>query len=166
MSEKIITSDGYAIVLFSKDTVRETLKKAKIRKKDLTDLFDEDPNFSELMMTSGAILPIITESINDYFFDIYLNESDTFSDLEWELLKEEGPFNLNIMNDEIWIGAISNLYEWDYKKYDVTSSILGYETLDGVNGKVSFIYEAQKVNLDGGIYEVYVQGYKKRPYQV
>lgn len=158
MNEKKITSNGYAFVLFSKDTLRNTLKKAKISENDLAQLFDKNDDFAELMMSSGSILPVVTASFNDYFFDIYFDKSNFFESSEWELLKEEEPFNLNVSDNEVWVASISELYEWNYSRFDTSDNIIGYKPL---GDDEDFIYQAQKISIDTAIYRVTVQGYRR-----
>lgn len=157
-----ITSDGYAIALFSKEILKTRLSEKRIRKKNLANLFDQNEEFSKYIMTKGVFLPIITASFNDYYFDIYENSSSFFNKDEWKKVKESGGFNLEINEDELWVVAISKIANWNYKSYKTKETTLSYEVFDGIDGAISNIYEAQKKKISSGKYIVTISGFKRK----
>lgn len=157
-----ITSDGYGIVLFSKEVLKNKLSEQNIKSKNLLNLFDENYEFAKEIMYSGTFLPLITASFNDYYFEIYNKKASFFKESEWLKVKNSEWFNLKITEDELWIASISSLANWNYKKYKTNESVLGYEVMDGVGGDMSFIYEAQKIFVESGIYNVSIEAFKRK----
>ncbi|WP_028889222.1 hypothetical protein [Tenacibaculum ovolyticum] len=157
-----ITSNGYAIALFSKEVLKKRLLEDKVKKKNLTKLFDESEDFSKKIMITGTFLPIVTASFNDYFFDIYENESSFFKEDQWVKVKEIEGFNLEVDEGELWVVAINQLGNWSYKKFKTEESTFSYEVLDGVDDDIKNVYEAQKKKVSKGKYIVTVTGYERK----
>lgn len=159
-----ITSNGYVLFLFSKNTLQNFLKEKKVRNKDLAKLFDENSAFAEQLMEAGAALPVVVATHNDFFFDIYENESSFFVSSDWEKLLTKCEFNLKISDNELWISSITNFSNWDYKKFNINETTLGYSILRRMeNGNTdAFYYDSQKIYIESGLYTVTIHGFKRK----
>lgn len=157
-----IDSGSYGICLFSLKEFSKYLKNNKIKSKSLIDFFNKNRSLSDETLKKGIILPINTMSFNQFYFDLFLSEnkkSNYFSDNNWTEIANKGTYNLEINENDFWICSMDVLNTWNANKF--TQSILGYPIKNGVEGKESFYYEAQKLDFDSGKYFVTIHGYKR-----
>ncbi|QYN44520.1 hypothetical protein GYM75_06530 [Gilliamella sp. ESL0441] len=156
-----IDSGSYGICLFSLNNFSKYLKKNKIKSKSLINFFNKNKLLSDDTLEKGIILPINTMSFNQFYFDFITEnkKQSYFSANNWTKIAEKGIFNLEINENELWICSMDVLNAWDINKF--TQNILGYTTKNGVEGKESFYYEAQKMNFASGKYLVTLHGYKR-----
>ena len=119
-------------------------QKNKIKSKSLINFFNKNKLLSDDTLEKGIILPINTMSFNQFYFDFITEnkKQSYFSANNWTKIAEKGIFNLEINENELWICSMDVLNAWDINKF--TQNILGYTTKNGVEGKESFYYEAQK----------------------
>lgn len=153
MNKRIIDTASYGIALFSIDTFMDFLRKNKIKKKKLTNFFDDNNHIFKQSLKEGAWIPIAKIHSIEYELKI-LNKSEEF-DKNWTEVFSHDDFNLKVSDDSaIWICDISYFNKWDPKRLSDRDSV-SYETLDGET-----LFNAFRIEMSQGTYKVSIKGYK------
>ena len=151
--DKILSTYNYGICLFSVDVLQEYLKREKIRKKKLLDLFQKDRERFLDSQKNGIWIPIPQIKSGEYV--IKIEGYDEKFDDNWEEKLEYDGFNIEIKNG-LWICDIGTLLTFNKKEYEDKSEI---SYLDG-DGAV--LYSDFKFQIPEGKYLVSVKGYVRK----
>lgn len=155
MLEKKLTITDYGIYLLSINKLQSFLKENKIRSKKILEVFQKNHELYLKSLKEGVWIPILPIESTKY---IICKENDFDFSIEWQNhFKYEG-FNLDINNDEFWIGSFGSLLNLNIEQFTESSdNSISYKTLDG-----NILYKAFKFNLESGKYLVNILGYKRK----
>ena len=166
--ERRVHSTEYGICLWSMDTLKEFLKKEKIRAKKLLALFDKDHDKFIRLQEEGVWVPIPQIDTDDYCIKIK-NLGEEFDD-SWEKLLEYDGFNLEV-KDGLWVSGLGSFLTFDeaahrgegreYMDYGMKSYDSDKErwhiTLNGYK-----IYHDVWCDVPSGKYKLIIRGYARK----
>lgn len=154
MKEQKLDISDYGLYLLSPNKLVSFLKENKIRSKKILQYFQTKHDKYLNALEQGVCLTILPIDSIEYVIKL---SPDTF-DKSWEeTMKYEG-FNLEIGSDNnLWIGSLSNLHNWQRAKYSVDKDFNSYTTLDD-----EVLYNSFGFHKEEGKYLVNIFGYKRK----
>lgn len=150
--DKILSTFNYGICLFSLEVLQEFLKKRKIRKKKLLELFQKEKDIFLDLQKEGVWIPIPQIDSGEYV--IKLSGYDSPFNDEWEQKLEHDGFNIEI-KDGLWISDIGSFLKFDASEF--CGNEISFQTGDGET-----LYSDFKYDVPSGKYLLDIEGYVRR----
>lgn len=161
IQKNIISTYGGAIMLFSKNILKNRLIEYGTKENKIGQLFEDDGDFADYIRSTGAFLPVVIDSFSEYSFDFFSNETTLFTADKWETVKESRCFNLEVTDNELWFAANVLFYKLDSSVFETDIDAIGGDILSGPNRIEMFEGDTQKIEITSGKYKVWVQGFKR-----
>jgi hypothetical protein len=156
MAEKKLDVSSYGIYLLSIDKLSHFLKENKVKSKKVLEFFQKNHDLYLKSLDEGVWIPVLPINSIEYILKIS-NEGDEFSQ-EWENIFTHNGFNIDIVDNGVWIGSSGGLQNFDIESFAQSNGeYLSYKTLDGMT-----LYKSFRFNVDNGKYLVNISGFKRR----
>lgn len=153
MKEYKLDVSDYGLYLLSPKKLESFLKEEKVRSKKILKFFQDSHDRYIKSIKDGTWLPILPINSIEYIIKVNNNFNE-----DWIEVHQEKGFNLEVFSDnDLWIGSVSNLHNWDIKDYSDDKDSNSYQTLDDET-----LYGSLRFNVPKGKYLVNIKGYKRK----